>query len=301
VTAPDSILEMRLSDVAAFLTVQRNSSLTAAARELQVSTSQISKSIHRLEKHVGHTLLIRSPKGVSLSPSAQRLVPAFESALAQVRALTRVPKSETETVLTIASPMYLLEGLLRPLIDEVPLIRLRAIHMAPSVMSSMAVDNVFDVAVTTQRAEFPKAYLVKEVGALSHSLFAHPKLARRLAHQKVTVETLRQIPFILPLQPLNSRLAPVKDSCPLPISERTLGHEVQTIGFGLQLAAISEQLVFGPKIAAHEYVSIGRLIEIQVDGWAVREPVYLVINIDRVSSKVAKQITQVVEQTICSY
>jgi DNA-binding transcriptional LysR family regulator len=289
----DFILDIRISDVSVFMTVKRYGSLSAAARELNVTTSSISKCITRLEAQVNQRLLTRTSRGVSLSEAALKIAPRFEAALTQLRSIRQIEHS-TETVVSLAAPLFLLEALVAPLLEAMPELRVRALQMETSVMSSMATDNVFDVALTTQESQFSSSWSTSRVGDLSSALFGHPKLAQKLASTRLTPERLRSLPFVSPIQPMNSRLPAIDDSCPLYTSERLLGHEVQTMGIGLRLASVSEQVVFGPRIAARDFVLAGKVVEIPVEGWNVSEPVFMVVNIDRVASKLARRLAEVI-------
>jgi hypothetical protein len=86
----------------------------------------------------------------------------------------------------------------------------------------------------------------------------------------------------------------VDDDCPLPSSERRLGHEAQTIGLALELAARTDQLVFGPVIAAKRHIDGGTLVEVPVEGWNVRETLFVACNSDRVLSRVQGAILKAI-------
>jgi len=53
-----------------FLAVAQAGSLAAAARALQLSQATVTRSVTRLEQRLDSTLLLRGPRGVSLSPPA---------------------------------------------------------------------------------------------------------------------------------------------------------------------------------------------------------------------------------------
>ena len=75
------------------------------------------------------------------------------------------------------------------------------------------------------------------------------------------------------------------DDFPLPRTQRKVGHQVQTFLVGLEVAAQTEQLAFGPAIAAQRHVSNGALIEIPIAGYEVTEPLTFACNVDRVSAR----------------
>lgn len=77
------------SDARQFLAVQRNGSLTAAARELKVNQSTVSRRIAVLEAMLGARLFDRTPDGLTLTPVGERVYEAArrmeEAALAVER------------------------------------------------------------------------------------------------------------------------------------------------------------------------------------------------------------------------
>jgi DNA-binding transcriptional LysR family regulator len=85
--------------VQAFLTVSRLSSFSAAARELGVSRSAVSKSVRQLEEQLGVLLLTRTTRSLSLTEAGRRLVETAGPALGQLlSALREVGAEPGETV-----------------------------------------------------------------------------------------------------------------------------------------------------------------------------------------------------------
>jgi DNA-binding transcriptional LysR family regulator len=63
----------RLAGLAAFARAGSLGSFTAAARSLSVSPSAVSKSVQRLEQHLGVSLFTRSTRALTLTPEGQEL------------------------------------------------------------------------------------------------------------------------------------------------------------------------------------------------------------------------------------
>ena len=72
-----------LHNIAAFVRVARLGSFTAAARELNVAASVITKRITQLEKELGTPLVSRSTRGLALTAAGERLLPRFVRLLAE--------------------------------------------------------------------------------------------------------------------------------------------------------------------------------------------------------------------------
>jgi DNA-binding transcriptional LysR family regulator len=280
----DPLSDLRLGDVLALLSVRRCGSLSGAARERQVTPSQISRAVARLEKQLRSQLLSRGARGAQFTESGERVLPQLEEVVAQLRYLRRNEQRPSEE-LTIAGPSFLCSAFLPCLADCVPGLRVRGMEMAPALLRAAAPDGVFDVALILGRERLPDTWHSARVGELRKGLFAMPKLAARLGASPVPPETLATLPFINPVYNADGRLVPTDDSCPLHHGVRVPGHEVQTFSLGLELALSTGQLVFGPVLAARRYVERGLLVEVSVQGWDVRESLYVAHHGDRVKAK----------------
>ena len=79
-----------------------------------------------------------------------------------------------------------------------------------------------------------------------------------------------------------------------------LGHEVETLALALDVAAHTDQLVFGPVIAAAPLVEQHALVEISVRGWSVSEDLYLVCHGDRMLKSTQHAIIESVHRMLAS-
>jgi DNA-binding transcriptional LysR family regulator len=73
-----------LDDLAAFAAVARARSFTRAAAELRLSTSALSHTIKGLEARLGHRLLQRNSRSVSVTAAGERLLRTLEPALSEI-------------------------------------------------------------------------------------------------------------------------------------------------------------------------------------------------------------------------
>src|SRR5690606_11618343 len=93
-----------------FLAVAQAGSLAAAARVLQLSQATVMRSVAALESRLDSTLLLRGPRGVSLSPagaafsdSCQRILQLLDEAEQSVNWLDANPAGQ----LTLALPLLM--------------------------------------------------------------------------------------------------------------------------------------------------------------------------------------------------
>src|SRR5207237_809725 len=128
-----------------------------------------------------------------------------------------------------------------------PALRVRGLELPPALLRAYAAENFFDAAFLSSGLErLPSTWSSEHVGEVQKALFGTPDLARRLGAQPIAADKLRDVPFVCPIYNAEGKFVPVDDDCPLPVAERRLGHEAQTIGLALELAARTGQLVFGP-------------------------------------------------------
>jgi len=73
-----------LLNIKAFLLVARSGSFSAAARELGVAPSVVTKRITRLEDEMGAQLFVRSTRALALTPAGERLLPQYQRLVAEL-------------------------------------------------------------------------------------------------------------------------------------------------------------------------------------------------------------------------
>lgn len=268
-----SVLDLRIHDIYALLVVQRLRSMSKAARELRVTPSCVSKSLSRLEAHFGTPLLVRSGRGVELSDAGLRLLPVLERVLSSLEQASGHRRSG-DRVLTIAAPSYL-GSHCAPMLASKSTYRFRFIQIAPPSLRASLSTGLFDMALSLGDLPLPSGWSSRPLGIVEKGIFASPRLRAKLGPAPVDPEALLDTPFVMPVNVIDGRFVSSDDDCPLPRSRRRAGHEVPTIQFALAVAAASDQLVFGPAIAAGPWLARGELVRVPVRGWVCRDPLVL--------------------------
>ncbi len=279
--------ELRLADLLTLLAVQRTGSISGSARELGVTPSQVSKAIARLERHFGVRLLTRGAHGVVATAAGRQVLPRVASAVAELRATSSVRDDHAPTFeLTVAGPSYLVAHVVPAIAASLPGARLRGLEMAPANVRASLAENVFDLALLPGPVDkLPPSWTHDRVGALRVALMARPAYAGRLEPLPLTTDRVRPLPFIGPTRTGGERLVALTDDCPLPLEQRWVAHEAQTIGAALELAAETDTVVFGPVAAARRYLEAGLVVEVPVVDWDVRSPLQVVCNGERVLAR----------------
>jgi DNA-binding transcriptional LysR family regulator len=294
--AREKAAPLRFEDVQTFLAVCRTESITAAARALDVTPSQVSKAVSRLEEAVGAQLLARGARGVSLTPAALRIVPELREIAERVANL----RAHDETpVLTIAAAAYLQAMFLPTICAMFPNQRVRGVELPPALVRASAGENFFDMAIVIGRERFPDTWVSESVGELRKCLFATPTVAAKLGPGPVDPESLARRPFVVPVYRHEGRFWLADEGCPI-ADKRTLGHEVQTIALALEVAARTDQLVFGPRAMAARLVASGALVEVEVRGWDVRDELFVACNGERMLARDRARLMETVRSGLAA-
>lgn len=278
------VADLRVADLLTFLAVVRSSSLTAAAREREVTPSQVSKAITRVEAHFGRKLVDRGSRGVVLSEAGRLLAPALETIVAQLDAARGATPDGSEV--TLGAPSYLQAPLLPVLAGSAPHVRIRAFELPPSLLRANAQDDGFDILLLPGSQEhLPPGWQAEKVGVIKRALFASPALHTQLGRSPVPMDRIAEVPFVCPIFRQQGRVVPIDDDFPLPRTQRKVGHQVNTFLVGLEVAAQTEQLVYGPAIAAQRHVATGALVEVHTAFDSSSEVLSFACNVDRISAR----------------
>lgn len=292
--------DLRLGDVVTFFAVHRSGSVTGAARALGTSASNVSKALSRLEGQLGLVLLSRGAHGVTVTDDALRVLPDLEKVAEHLQRVVTADRAGEARALTLAGPAYLVQLLLPAIASALPRLRWSGLQLTPAKLRALAAENRFDVALVAGRADLPRGWDQRPIGELRRALFARPSLAASLGDPPVPVERVRAVPFVTPVQGLDGRFAQGDDDCPLGVNERRLGHRVETIQLALELAAETDQVVFGPVIAARRHLDDGRLVAVDVAGWRSIETLALACNSERVLASELGAIVDVVRRRLAA-
>ena len=110
-----------LNDVRTFVTIAEAGTLTAAARELHIPASTLSRSLTRLEKHLGILLVQRSPRGLVMTDSGREYLQSCRRALRVLKEggdLLEGRRTNPGGVIKVACPIHMSREALAPLMKE---------------------------------------------------------------------------------------------------------------------------------------------------------------------------------------
>jgi DNA-binding transcriptional LysR family regulator len=110
-----------LNNVRTFAAMADAGTLSAAAKELGVPASTVSRSLSRLEKHLGVSLVRRSSRGVALTDSGREYLQTCRRALRVLKdgaELLESQRTHPRGLLKIACPITMARDVLAPLMKE---------------------------------------------------------------------------------------------------------------------------------------------------------------------------------------
>lgn len=282
-------LDLRLSDVETLLMVSRLGSMAAAARAARVTPSQVSKAIVRLEKYFSLPLLDRVGRGAALTETAERFLPELEALLTRLHAVRT--GSTHRAAMTVAAPSFVAQIFFPTMLAAVEDRQLRSIEIAGLQALALAPEGAFDVLLGFDSNSLGPNWVSDRIGQIRHGVFASSRTAAALG-DKVTAEVLATANWVMPNYFSNGRLLRGEDLCPIPMSRRNGAVGVQSFAVGLAVAAETDCVVFGPSSVGLGMAKSHDLVELEVDGWDVRQEIFCTVNIDRVSAKLRNEWVQ---------
>lgn len=87
----------------AFVSVAREKNLTRAATQLSLTVSALSHQMRALEERLNTQLLVRGPRGVTLTPEGQRLLDGIAAPLEVIERVFAAPTAGAENALTLSA------------------------------------------------------------------------------------------------------------------------------------------------------------------------------------------------------
>lgn len=172
-----------LSDVAVFVEVVRRNSFTAAAEQLDMSRSAVSKHVSRLEDRLGARLLNRTTRRLSLTEIGQAFfdrsraaLQELEDAKSEVARLQSAPRGRLRISAPMAFGLLHVAPVLADFLRRYPDV---TVDLDLDDRSVDVVDNGFDVAIRIASLA-DSSLIARRLSACRHVVCASPEyLARR--------------------------------------------------------------------------------------------------------------------------
>jgi DNA-binding transcriptional LysR family regulator len=273
-------MNLQLDDVALFLRVRTLGTLSAAARELEVPVSQVSRALARLEAVCGARLLHRTTHGLSLTDEgdtfathAQRLLDTRAELAGDLTGKIGEPSGWVRLSVSPVLAQVVIVPSLNGLYARHP--QLHIDIGADDRMADMARDGI-DIAVRTGAPQ-SETLVARQIGEYSRQLYAAPSyLARHGTPQHPDELTQHRL--------LGSSTNPVLNRWALPAGSRTkellvAGH-TRTDNSGVTLSLVQHGVGIARlmDLLAEPLVRRGELVRVLADQMpSPRVPIFAVM------------------------
>jgi DNA-binding transcriptional LysR family regulator len=290
---------LTLYEIDLLVELVKTKSIRELARRQDVTPSQISKALRKLEQKAKARLVERSVHGVVLTHEGLRILPVFKDILERAEPLGENTAGSPASVLGIGSTSFLVNHLLIPTLSEGELpanLRLRFLEIAPDQFTTAGLRNAFEVAFHFGKLSWPGTWHQEKLGDMGWSLCCradHP-----LAKKTVNEREALKYKFVVPSYWTQEGFALGNDGCPVSMQKRLKGHETSTAEGAMALVRATDQIAYLPEILIRTYASSGEVKRLEVRGWEETRPLYLTVRADLVSEKQLKFISQAVRAKI---
>jgi DNA-binding transcriptional LysR family regulator len=253
------ISQLSLHEFEVFQEIAKTQSIRETARRFKCEPGQISRLMKRLEQKIGARLIERTPTGVTLTQHGSIAVKTTKAVLREASELSALSReAEKSRAYGIGSTSFLCARLLGALVGRHastdPALRLRLIDVAPDQIISNALKGAFDLAVHVGALDWPRSWQTRPLGEIKWQLFARTGAK---VPKKCTFDSIRHLPYIVPVYWTNEGLLEGNDQCPVKMRDREQGVATATAETALAVLKTSDQLAFLPEILAREAVEDG--------------------------------------------
>lgn len=171
---------MDLASLSAFLALAQRLHFGRAARDANLSTSALSRTIRRLEEEAGERLFLRDRRSVSLTPAgaafrawAREVVEGWEGTRRSLAAGGGALQGELRIYCSVAASYTVLADLLRGFRRDHPSVHIRLATGDPAEAVARVQAGQTDVAVAARPDSLPRGLVFRQV-AVSPLVFIAP-------------------------------------------------------------------------------------------------------------------------------
>ncbi len=268
-----------LDSISLFVSVVRQGSFSAAAKQHGLSAATLTRRIQKLEEQLNVALLSRSSQGIRLTQPGQRL---FDASVLQINDLQQqinhfqADTSHEQGRIHLLAPVNLTQTILQPILG-------RFISRFPSIQLSMLLSNQLD-HLASSRADLairtgamPNANLrQRKLGKVSTILVAPPEVAKTIASD-ANPEVLLQLPLVSAMSENRLKLYAVHSSNMLEFSiePRFYANDLQV---ALAMLDACQGVMLCPVSELITHLEQGKLVRILPDWRGETRPIYAVWN-----------------------
>ncbi|WP_370981121.1 LysR family transcriptional regulator [Agaribacterium sp. ZY112] len=190
-------MKWNYDDIALFISIANNGSFSAAARQLNIPSSTVSRRLAQLEEALNVRLLERSSRKMKLTSAGQQLLDGAEQSVLTIREQTEAlvrSQQNIEGHIHLSAPVFMAQEVLSEWLSDFAL-------KHPSIRIQFSLDNELqdlieegiDLAVRIGPLR-DSNYIAQFLGSSSYWLCASPKFLAK--QEQTTTEQLLALPFV---------------------------------------------------------------------------------------------------------
>lgn len=286
---------MELTDLRYFVNVASCESFVRGAALSGVSAPAVSKTVSKLEAHLGVELFARTTRSVVLTEAGRLLLrrchhiftelDELKADLSDLGATARGPvRIAAMEVFSIAA----LPAALSRVVRKQPEVRPLTYEMIPQQMETLVGDGSIDVGFTIGAGR-DKLVQYEELGR-SEGVLVCGRDHALWQSGRISANKLKQFAFVAPSFYGKQHL-PSLDQFPSSI-ERTVSATIELLQMGLQLAVNGTHLGYFPKVSAYPRIATG---ELKVLKGLPKRPPFLLHALTRKGARKTLATTLIVE------
>jgi len=297
-----NINELTIGDLKMLSDLPGCKSLRLWAKQERCTPAKASRLLARLEANLGLSLMVRSNRGLVPTPAAEQLAKRASQVLNAVEHLrTEISGEEVgpfERSIVFGARGFLGIAMARYLVAVAHTagVGLQIIDLSPLDTASAVREESLGIVLGLEDIDYGRNWQRRKVGHLRWRVYARSGHPLELGASKADITKFRLGHHIYWD---GRRLVSSEGNFHDILGVGQLGFGTQTTAAAIAVAIASDQLIIIPEIAAREYVSSGRLIEIPTTPeFHQSVPVFLHGHQDRISKKIWTTLIQEFAQAL---
>ena len=288
-----------------FVAVAESGSLASAANVIGIAQPSLSLQIKNLEGRLGTELLVRSPRGVSLTDAgevllghARKILDAVERAKEEVRQAGTTPTGKVVFGLASSVSMVLSVPLAETVRLELPNVRLRAVDAMSGFIKEWLEERSIDLGILYETGGLANA----EVTTLLHEdmhFYAPADLwpLKTSPGEPVRLVDLEGVELVMPSKSHGLRIL-VEKACRSARVALDVVVEMDSLTQIKSLVSRGSACTILAPAAAQDFEDRGELVSAVITDPQISRPVYLVRNPERTRTRAAVEVERITRQVI---
>lgn len=271
------------------------SSIRNLASHMDISAAALSKRITLIEKCLNRSLISRSSKGINITEEGLTTAKWANEILIKTNTLPRKEaSSEDKKNLVVGSRGFLISSLLPCFVKAFSTnYKLSFIDLSPKDTSKLMRSQQIDISITLDQKDVSENWKSYYIGDLVWELMCNKEntISKTIGLEDLEKHSIAHSTFYD-----GDKVVYGEDFLKVPQNYKNHGHGIQNTASAISLALSSDQLIFVPKLAAKNELKQNTLKIVNIRHIEKTiNPIYLNVNIDKVTKKSLEILVQKLE------